>query len=74
MSEIERRKIDFSIFVLYRLAEHWRQPAAHLYRQLEQAQVFEDYVIPYYDVLHTLGEEVLVDDVSLYAQRRGVTL
>lgn len=74
MSEIERRKIDFSIFLLYRLADRFQQPAAHLYHELEQAKVFEEYVIPYYDVLHTLGEEYLVDDVADYARNRGVIL
>ena len=74
MSEIERRKIDFSIFLLYRLADRFQQPAVHLSPELEQAKVFEEYVIPYYDVLHTLGEEYLVDDVADYARNRGVIL
>ena len=74
MSDTERRQIDFSVFLLYRLAEHLQQPAASVYRKLEQAKVFEEYVIPYYDVLHTLGEEYLVEDVTAYAKKRGVAL
>ena len=67
VSDIERRQIDFSVFLLYRLAERLQQPAASVYRKLEQARVFEEYVVPYYDVLHTLGEEYLVEDVAAYA-------
>ncbi|WP_166079119.1 DUF3791 domain-containing protein [Xiamenia xianingshaonis] len=74
MSEIERRKIDFSVFLLHRLSDRFERPAAHLYRELEPAKVFEGYVIPYYDVLHTLGEEYLVEDVIAYARNRGVML
>lgn len=74
MSELERRKIDFSVFLLYRLAERLQQPAAQVYRKLEQAKVFEEYVFPYYDVLHTLGEQYLMEDIATYAQKRGVAL
>ena len=45
VSDIERRQIDFSVFLLYRLAERLQQPAASVYRKLEQARVFEEYVV-----------------------------
>ena len=31
-----------------------------------------EYIIPFYDVLHTLGEEYPVEDVNLLAERRGL--
>lgn len=46
MSELERRKIDFSVFLLYRLAERLQQPAAQVYRKLEQAKVSRNMSFP----------------------------
>lgn len=72
--DVRSREIDFSVFLLHRLSEQLNMPTALIYRKLEQAKVFEDYIIPYYDVLHTLGEEYLVEDVVTYAKKRGVVL
>lgn len=72
MEETTRNQIDFSMFLMYRLAESWGKPVSHVYRVLESAGALKDYIIPFYDVLHTLGEEYLVNDVTEYVKRRGV--
>ena len=74
MTDATRREIDFSTFLLYRLAEHWGLSVPATYRVLAQAGAFENYVIPFYDVLHTLGEEYLVEDLTRYVRSRGVDI
>ena len=36
----------------------------------EHANVLDDYVIPHYDTLHTLGQEYLVEDISDFVKER----
>lgn len=74
MTTASEKEIDFSVFLLHRLAERFNRSAYNVFNQLEQTGVFEDYIIPYYDTLHTLGEEYLVNDVIAYAAKRGVVL
>lgn len=74
MNENTRREIDFSLFLIYRLAERWNQPAAKVYRTLASAEAFSEYIVPFYDVLHTLGEEYLIEDMTEYLRRRGLAV
>lgn len=71
MEASTRQEIDFSMFLMYRLAERWDKPVASVYHILEQTGALENYIIPFYDVLHTLGEDYLVEDVTEYVRKRG---
>lgn len=73
MSETTRHEIDFGMFLMYRLAEYWNKPVTHVYRMLTDSGALSDYIIPFYDVLHTLGEEYLVEDVTNYVRARGAS-
>lgn len=39
-------------------------PPAKVYAILNESKVLDDYLIAHYDVLHTLGKEYLVEDVT----------
>ena len=72
MTDQTRREIDFSMFLMYRLADRWGRSVSDVYRILDETGALRDYVIPFYDVLHTLGEEYLVEDLTEYVAKRGV--
>ena len=55
MTKLERSQIDFSTFMLYRLAEHWGKSVPDTYRILDKANAIDGYLVPCYDMLHTLG-------------------
>lgn len=74
MGEKTRREIDFSVFLIHRLAESWGKAPAETYRALSDAKVLEDYIIPFYDVLHTQGEQCLVEEITELVRRRGVAV
>ena len=44
------------------------------YSALHGAGIIEGYLVPCYDVLHTLGSEYLVEDLTDLARERGVKL
>lgn len=74
MGENVRREIDFSIFLMYRLAESWGKTVSEVYRELSDTGILGGYVIPFYDVLHTQGEQSLVKEITELARKRGVAL
>lgn len=45
-----------------------------MYHKLKSANCLEKYIIPHYDVLHTQGEDYLIQDIANYLKNRGVLL
>ena len=71
MEEATEKIIDFVMFVLYRLSEDWKKPVSEVYAVLNSSGALSNYLIPNYDVLHTLGAEYLVEDLTLYVKNHG---
>ena len=46
----------------------------HIYEILNNTGILDDYIIKCYDVLHTLGEEYLVEDITSFFTERGIKL
>lgn len=65
-------ELGFSIFILYSLADKWNKTPAAVYNILNSTGILDNYVIPGYDVLHTLGKEYLVEDITEYVREKGV--
>lgn len=72
MTTLERQKLDFSVFLMHRLAESWGRPVPDVYLVLNRTGALRDYIYPGYDVLHTLGSDYLVEDLTGYVRDRGV--
>lgn len=72
MSKETKAKINFSVFVINKLAAAWRMSTPQVYEILEKGNIADGYLFPCYDTLHTLGAEYLVADITDLAQERGV--
>ena len=68
----KENELGFSIFILYSLADKWNKTPAVVYNLLNSTGILYNYVIPGYDVLHTLGKEYLVEDITEYVREKGV--
>lgn len=68
------REIDFSVFVLHHLARAWGMSVPDTFAALRSADIIKGYLVPCYDVLHTLGAEYLVEDLTDLARERGVSV
>jgi len=69
-----RDEVDFSVFLLHRLAESWGRPVPEAYAILTSTGVLDHYIIPCHDTLHTLGTEYLVEDVTEFVRERGASV
>lgn len=70
----KEKELGFSIFILYSLADKWNKTPAYVYNVLNSTGILDDYVIAGYDVLHTLGKEYLVEDITEYVKEKGVCI
>ena len=69
---LEKTQLTFVVFLLYALADEWNKKPAEIYSLLQSSNILDDYILPYYDVLHTQGKEYLVQDIIELAQERGI--
>ena len=70
----EKKELSFSIFMLYSLADKWKMYPAKVYKILNSTGILDNYIIKCYDVLHTLGKEYLVEDITEYVREKGVNV
>jgi len=68
----KEKELDFSVFLLYSLANEWKKTPAVVYQILDSTGILDSYIIPCYDVLHTQGKEYLVEDITEYTREKGV--
>ena len=67
-------QLKFSVFLINQIAKKTQKPVNLIYEFLATSGVLDDYVINCYDVLHTLGKEYLIEDVTGLMQDRGVAI
>ena len=74
MSTNDRDEIHFAVWLLGKLAKAWGMSPAEAYRTLQREGIVSDYIIRFYDPLHSMGELALVEDVTLLARNRGLAV
>ena len=67
---LKEKEIQFIIFLLCSLAENWNKSPMQVYQVLSVTGILDEYIIPCYDVLHTLGKEYLVEDITEFVSER----
>lgn len=69
---LEKKELTFVVFILYALGEHWNMTTPEVYDILNSTGILDDYIIKCYDVLHTLGKEYLVEDITEFVREKGI--
>lgn len=67
----EKKEVNFSIFILYSLADKWKISPAEVYKILNSTGILDNYIIGCYDVLHTQGKEYLIEDITEFVREKG---
>ncbi|MBQ7367979.1 MAG: DUF3791 domain-containing protein [Spirochaetaceae bacterium] len=68
------KEFYFVVFLINQIADALQEPVSLVYEKLKSVEAIHDYIIPHYEVLHTLGTEYLVEDLQEFCQHRGVWL
>lgn len=69
---IEKKELTFVVFILYALGQHWNMTTPEVYDILNSTGILDNYIIKCYDVLHTLGKEYLVEDITEFVREKGI--
>ena len=69
-----KKELQFSIFLIYKLAEKWQKQPADVYKTLNETNILDNYIFVCYDTVHTLGTEYLVEDITEYAREKGAAV
>lgn len=69
-----QKELPFSIFMLYGLSEAWNKTPSDVYKLLNSTGILDGYIIEAYDVLHTLGKQYLVEDITELVKEKGIEL
>lgn len=65
---------EFVIYIINAIANAQSLYPSHVYRTLQETGCIQKYLVPFYDVLHTMGTESIMRDVKTYLSQRGVSL
>ena len=68
----EKKELTFVVFILHALGQHWNMTTPEVYDILNSTGILDDYIIKCYDVLHTLGKEYLVEDITEFVREKGM--
>lgn len=71
---MSRETTEFVIYIINEIAVARGQYPSVVYKTLEKAECIKDYLVPYYDVLHTMSSQNIVKDVLNYMKMKNVTL
>lgn len=69
---LEKKELTFVVFILHALGQHWNMTTSEVYDILNSTGILDDYIIKCYDVLHTLGKEYLVEDITEFVREKGI--
>lgn len=70
----QKAELEFSVFIIHQLAENWNKKPSEVYAILNKTKILDDYIIKYYDVLHTMGSMALVEDITDFVHEKGVAV
>ena len=74
MRNCNKKELEFSVFIINKLADYLKKPVYDVYQILKDSKILEEYIIECYDVLHTLGSEYLMEDITELIKERGINL
>ena len=65
---MSKEEFEFIIYMIHACANKWGETPSEVYKKLKDQGCLTKYLIPAYDVLHTLGTETIVTDIEHYLQ------
>lgn len=69
--QMQEYQLDFVTYCVGNLADRLNMSASKVYKMLRSTDILNGYMIPCYDVLHTLGKEYIMDDLINLLKKRG---
>ncbi|MBR1913141.1 MAG: DUF3791 domain-containing protein [Treponema sp.] len=68
---MNKDSFEFVIYILHACSQKWNKLPSEVYKKLEDSLCIQDFLVPFYDILHTQGTQYVVADVEDYLHTRG---
>ena len=65
-------QLTFAVFVLNKYALSTKQPISDVYEYFDRLRILDDYILKHYDVLHTFGENYLMEDLTQFISQKTI--
>lgn len=65
------KELTFVVFMVHVLASAWGMSPPEAYALCKRSGALDKYLIPHYDVLHSMGANALIEDLTGYMRERG---
>lgn len=65
------KELTFVVFMMHILSAAWNMSPAQVYAICRRCNALDNYLIPHYEVLHSMGTNALVEDLTEYVRERG---
>ncbi|MDY6282552.1 MAG: DUF3791 domain-containing protein [Erysipelotrichaceae bacterium] len=70
---MDEDSFSFAVYMIHACADRWNTTPSKVYEAMSKSGCLDDYIVPYYDVLHTQSTDYVVHDIGEYLKNRGVT-
>ena len=68
-----KKQLDFAVFCIENIAEYMNIPGDVIYSKLtDESNLLDEYIIAFYDSLHTQSKEYIVADILEIMKKEGV--
>lgn len=71
---VTKEVAEFVIYIINEIADLYNQSTSKVYCVLENTGCINDYLVPFYDVLHTMSSGSVAEDVIEYIKARGASI
>ena len=66
------RELTFVVFMMHILAAAWSMSPSEAYALCKRSGALDKYLVPHYDVLHSMGANALIEDITGYIRERDM--
>ncbi len=71
---MKQEEAEFVIYIINEIANIKGCSTTHVYQSLMKSDCVSNYLVAFYDVLHTLSSARVIEDVFQYLKMRGVEI
>lgn len=69
---MNENNFSFIIYMIHACADRWNTTPARVYSAIKRSGCLDEYLIPYYDILHTQSTDYVVHDIEEYLKDRKI--
>lgn len=71
---VKKDEVEFVIYIINEISNKCKKSTSRVYDVLEKTGCIQTYLVPFYDVLHTLGTERITSDVLDFVSAKGESI